>query len=295
MPAPKQVQRAELQQVRWDGQDLGETVGEPFRVQFNPETLKVSFANQTSGQNPSGGSAQQYVGQGKTSLSLDLWFDVTAAPEASAGETEPPKDVRELTKKVLFFITPIPASRDRFLPPGVQFLWGSFLFQGIMESANETLEFFSEEGKPLRASMSVMLTQQSIFYESGNQASQLDGATAGRGLGAGAPSGPFGGSGLGGGFPSAPTIPGARAPGFPRLPGSAPLGTSAGLAASTAQARAALSQAADTVLSMTSRVDEPFQHTAARLGLRDRWQELADAKQLDNPRLNPVNLSTPRS
>jgi hypothetical protein len=133
-------------------------------VQFNPESLKVSFANQIS--KPEGAPAKkgkpptQFVGQGTTKLSLQLWFDVTALiPPEQKEET----DVRNLTKKVSYFITPKPGeSAEKMIPPIVRFSWGSFQFDGIMESMEESLEFFSSDGRPLRASVSVGLTQQEI-------------------------------------------------------------------------------------------------------------------------------------
>jgi hypothetical protein len=136
-------------------------------VQFNPESLKVSFANQLvqpSGAGDQRGSpARQFVGAGTTKLALTLWFDV--------GSPQPPDDdrvddVRKLTKKVAFFITPKPVQgqRDKFIPPAVRFAWGSFQFDGLMDALEETLEFFSPEGKPLRASLSVSLSQQKIQF-----------------------------------------------------------------------------------------------------------------------------------
>jgi hypothetical protein len=133
------------------------------RVQFNPETLKVSFANQVatpSGSGDQNGSPSRlFVGAGTTKLALMLWFDVNA--EQGEGAVD---DVRKSTQKVAFFITPKPDARDpkKFVPPAVRFLWGSFQFDGIMESLEESLEFFSPEGKPLRASVSFTLTQQKI-------------------------------------------------------------------------------------------------------------------------------------
>ncbi|MBZ4417847.1 LysM peptidoglycan-binding domain-containing protein [Myxococcus sp. RHSTA-1-4] len=131
-------------------------------VQFNPETLKVSYANQV--QQPSGGGdqrgtpAQQFVGAGTTKLAVQLWFDVTGQPEGATGAVD---DVRKLTEKVAFFITP-KKEGDKFIPPAVRFLWGSFRFDGIMESMEESLELFSAEGLPLRASVSFTLSQQKI-------------------------------------------------------------------------------------------------------------------------------------
>jgi hypothetical protein len=134
------------------------------QVQFNPETLKVSFSNQISKPESSGTKkgkpAKQFVGPGTTKLSLQLWFDVTAPmPPGQAAE----QDVRNLTKKVAYFITPKPGdSDDKKIPPVVRFSWGSFQFDGIMESLEESLEFFSSDGRPLRASVAINLTQQEI-------------------------------------------------------------------------------------------------------------------------------------
>lgn len=145
-------------------------------VQFNPETLKVTFANQL--QTPSGSGdqrgtpARQFVGAGTTKLVVQLWFDVSA-PQPGDEET----DVRRLTQKVAFFITP-KQDGDTFVPPAVRFLWGSFQFDGIMEGLEESLEYFSPEGKPLRASVSFTLSQQKITAFAFN-------ATASRAPGAG--------------------------------------------------------------------------------------------------------------
>src|SRR5207248_10261597 len=51
----------------------------------------------------------------------------------------------------------------KFLPPAVRFMWGSFQFDGVMDSLEESLELFSNDGVPLRASMSLSLSQQKIL------------------------------------------------------------------------------------------------------------------------------------
>jgi hypothetical protein len=135
-------------------------------VQFNPESLKVSFANQLatpSGAGDQGGTPRrQFVGAGTTKLSLQIWFDVTASQLPAADQNE--VDVRKLTQKVAYFITPQPdpADANKFVPPAVRFLWGSFQFDGLMDSLEENLELFSPEGRPLRASMTLALSQQKI-------------------------------------------------------------------------------------------------------------------------------------
>jgi Contractile injection system tube protein len=132
-------------------------------VQFNPETLKVTFANQIA--TPSGAgdqrgpAARQFVGAGTTKLTAQLWFDVTAPQTGPPGAAA--DDVRKLTQKVAYFITPRQEG-DHFVPPAVRFAWGSFQFDGMMDSMDESLEFFSSDGKPLRANVSISLSQQKI-------------------------------------------------------------------------------------------------------------------------------------
>jgi Contractile injection system tube protein len=161
MPDPLKLEKAELREV--DAEFKNEINSEKnCKVQFNPESLKVSFANQVA--TPSGAGdqkgtpARQFVGAGTTKLSLQLWFDVSA-PMPVGEKVE--NDVRKLTAKVAYFITPKQEGK-KFVPPAVRFMWGSFQFDGIMESLEESLEFFSNDGRPLRASVTINLTQQKI-------------------------------------------------------------------------------------------------------------------------------------
>ncbi len=161
MPDSQKLEKAELREL--DAEFKNEiNTDKKCQVQFNPETLKVSFANQVA--TPSGAGdqkgtpARQFVGAGTTKLSLQLWFDVTAPMPP---EQKKEQDVRKLTAKVAYFITPKPEG-DKFVPPAVRFIWGSFQFDGIMESMEESLEFFSSDGRPLRASVTINLTQQKI-------------------------------------------------------------------------------------------------------------------------------------
>jgi hypothetical protein len=164
MPHPAKLEKAELRQL--DATFQHEIKKDAWvKVQFNPETLKVSFANQlkepTGGGDNTGPAAKQYVGTGTTKLTLQLWFDVTApVPEGLPHE----KDVRKLTQKVAYYITPQEQEQEKTLlvPPAVRFVWGSFQFDGIMESLEESLELFSPEGQPLRASLTLGLSQQRI-------------------------------------------------------------------------------------------------------------------------------------
>ena len=137
--------------------------GKKLDVQFNPESMKVTFANQVAepkgGDQKAGTAGRQFVGAGTTKLALTLWFDVTAMTE------NPLDDVRRLTSQVIYFMTPTKADADpkKLAPPGTRFSWGSFIFDGMVEGLEESLEFFSAAGKPLRASVSVTMSQQKIL------------------------------------------------------------------------------------------------------------------------------------
>ncbi|MFN6104897.1 MAG: peptidoglycan-binding protein [Planctomycetaceae bacterium] len=128
-------------------------------VQFNPETLKLTFSNQvkpSEGGNDGNQPKQVYV-QGTTKLALQLWFDLTTAPPPDQPQVN---DVRELTSRVAYFITPQDEEQAGSPPPAVRFQWGTFLFDGVMDSLDETLKLFSPDGRPLRAQLSLTLSMQ---------------------------------------------------------------------------------------------------------------------------------------
>jgi hypothetical protein len=164
MPKPAQLQKAQLIEMAPNLTDTASGAG-PVNVQFNPESLKVTYSNQVATSDSQGSqtgtAALQHVGKGTTKLAVQLWFDVTH-PTASEANVD---DVRELTGKVTYFITPKADENDseKFSIPAVKFLWGPFSFIGVMESLEETLELFSNDGRPIRASVSFSLTQQEIL------------------------------------------------------------------------------------------------------------------------------------
>ena len=163
MPTPK---KAKLKHIKWDANQKSAKDGDPSKtvdVQFNPQSLKVTFSNKNTGGDQPGGSSKQFVGSGTTKLSVELLFDTTADGT----------DVRVHTEKVAFYIMADAGSGSgsgsNRVPPGVQFEWGSFIFRGTVESMDETLEYFSEEGVPLRANISLSISRQEIEFLPGEQ------------------------------------------------------------------------------------------------------------------------------
>ena len=165
------VQHARLIELKDDLSDVKPS-GKVVEVQFNPESLKLSYANQIqtqangssnarppTGNQSQGTPARQFVGTGTSKLAVQLWFDVSAATSAPFMVD----DVRRLTGQVLYFMKPKPpaaGARDaaQRTPPGIRFSWGDFLFDGIVESIEENVEFFASTGKALRASMTLSAT-----------------------------------------------------------------------------------------------------------------------------------------
>ena len=172
-----EIQHAKLIELKDDLTDVMPG-GKTLTVQFNPESLKLSYANQVKEQpNASGGGgaaarsnqsqgspARQFVGTGTTKLAVQLWFDCAAATSAPFITD----DVRRITAQVLYFFKPKPApagatDTSQRTPPGLRFSWGNFLFDGIVESIEENVEFFSPKGEALRASMTLNMVQQDIL------------------------------------------------------------------------------------------------------------------------------------
>ncbi|MCW5665819.1 MAG: LysM peptidoglycan-binding domain-containing protein [Piscinibacter sp.] len=177
-------------------QELPEGQGRRVDVQFNPDSLKLQFANQIQNNQPStggsggsgggggssdqgtGNTGRQFVGAGTTKLAVQLWFDAAAGADGQRVD-----DVRELTQKVVYFIRPkaLPDDATKFVPPGVRFAWGSFIFDGLVDGIEETIEFFSPDGHPLRASLSLSLSQQTILLANLGDSARPAGAPRGPG------------------------------------------------------------------------------------------------------------------
>ncbi len=173
MPQPLKLETALFEEywLNAKGKRIDPPTGNPpkkFNVQFNPQTLKLNYSNQKAGGEQPKGSSTQFVGRGVTKLSLELWFDIALAlPE----ESTEARDVRNLTREVQYFIVPVKVpgkGPDKFLPPGLRIQWGSFAFIGVMDSMDETLDFFSPAGLPLRANVSISVSKQEIQYEAAN-------------------------------------------------------------------------------------------------------------------------------
>ncbi len=135
-------------------------------VQFNPVSLKVTLSNTLKANERDGSSsAAQFVDKSSSTLSLDLLFDTTRADEDAGDDFTEGSDVRDLTRRVAeTFIKPEESGSDMKAPKRCLFQWGSFEFIGMVESYDETLEYFSPQGRPLRAKLALKLKEDRFQF-----------------------------------------------------------------------------------------------------------------------------------
>lgn len=140
-----------------------------LKVQFNPSSLKLTISNTMQDDQP-GSTALQSVRKSATKLDLELLFDTTDSGGDVRGDTSVLKQMGR------------PAGTKNPALPMVTFSWGLFSFTGVIDSLQETIDFFSAEGVPLRST--VQLSMQSLDLDTmRTKAPTRDAAAAGGGDG----------------------------------------------------------------------------------------------------------------
>jgi hypothetical protein len=125
-----------------------------FEIMFNPASLKVTVTNRLQDEQAGGnGTPTQNARASTTKLETEIVFDTT----------EDGSDVRDRSGQLKALA--LTGEGDPPSPPAtVVFRWGRFQFVGIIESFGETLDFWSSEGVPLRAT--VQLSMQGVRRDS---------------------------------------------------------------------------------------------------------------------------------
>lgn len=124
----------------------GENKNKEIFLQFNPSGYSVEESNEFSEKKLMGlkGVIHQFTGSKKADLSLELMFDST-----SLGG-----DVRDLIRPL---DTIFEIDRELHAPPPCRFLWGSFVYDGIVSALKKDFTFFYHDGIPARVKLSVTL------------------------------------------------------------------------------------------------------------------------------------------
>lgn len=250
-----------------------EPVGPPMAVDFNPQTLRLTHVATGPGATQGTGTSavettavpRQVTGY-TTSLSMDLLFDTS-------------RDGTDVRAKTLVLVALArPQGSGPATGRSLRFSWGSFLFRGYIESLGETIDLFSPDGVPLRATVALGLKgladrdsrpgtagPPGAGAALGASFGASAGASAGFGASAGTSFGASAGASFGGSAAATPGVGGALGAGA---------AASAGASAGVGTTPLTLSAAGDTVQSL-----------AARAGAS--WRAVAEANGIDNPRLLP--------
>jgi hypothetical protein len=143
-----------------------------LEVQFNPTSLVYTLENTTKQQSATP-KRKQFAAQFSARLSMDLQFDTTTTGE----------DVRTYTNQIALFMQPsndVSTNPDGTNPqaqPVVSFQWGSYQFNGTLDSFKETIDFFSADGVPLRAMVSIGMSQQDqVLDTAGSTSNSVQGS-----------------------------------------------------------------------------------------------------------------------
>ncbi|WP_437285450.1 CIS tube protein [Sorangium sp. So ce406] len=162
-----ELRRAELVPFQESGNQADE--GSKIVLDFNPETLTIRVQNSLQDvPGRKGRQRTQFVGSSTSTLTFDAYFDSTRPknePGEEGGEREEDLDVRERTKKIAALLQVSDPDAQHPAPRRVQFRWGSIVFEGVFDSYTEVLEYFSPEGVPLRAKVSISLKEQKFEYQ----------------------------------------------------------------------------------------------------------------------------------
>lgn len=236
-------------------------------VDFDPQSLELNYT--TSGD--AGGvdktaagtwnkTPAQQSGQSAT-LSVTLIFDTTVTNGVS---------VQTRTDQLVLLTLPHNLTQGQASSRRVvRFQWGSFLFFGCVDSMTQTIDFFSDSGVPLRASVHLSIVQVGPPDTPSSAGGPGPGLSFGASVGIGASAAVGAGASAGIGVSASA---GASA----SIGASASVGASAGVGAGIGVTPLTLSQDGDTI-----------QGIAARAGGSVSWKAVAIANNIDNPRLLP--------
>jgi hypothetical protein len=165
---------AKMKIIAYEDANFETLSNKEFTVMYNPNTFSQSYRSVWNSETPEGGTAesQNYRRLESDSVSFEFLFDGTGV--SSTGESailtigastdtdgeyvqKQIEDFLDITQKI---------NPSTHQPNFLQLSWGTFVFNGVMESAEITYKLFHSSGSPLRA------TINATFKESVSQAAQ---------------------------------------------------------------------------------------------------------------------------
>jgi len=136
--------------------------GQRIPVLFNPEHYSLNKSNTFAPQQIPGlsGPLVQFVSGAQRTLDMELFFDTYDTPALAK------RDVRDLTGQVTKLME---IDATLHAPPVLRVVWSSLNFQCVLSKANQEFNLFSEDGTPVRATITVTFDEV-IFPEQESQA-----------------------------------------------------------------------------------------------------------------------------
>lgn len=117
----------------------------PIPVRFNPESYNVTASPNLSSRKIMGvnGEHVQFISGGESVLSMTLHFDTYNSPMRLV-------DVRTMTKMLTDLVD---MDGELHRAPKVTFVYGTFIFTGIVQKADQKFTMFSRLGIPVRCEL----------------------------------------------------------------------------------------------------------------------------------------------
>ncbi|GAB2719869.1 CIS tube protein [Kitasatospora kifunensis] len=162
-PVPASVTRAQLT-IMEPPSTVGAQPGGAIAtlpLQFNPATLVLSKSTEwrrTPSRMAGQSALPEFVGSGPRSLSLEVFLDATATHDNS---------VERAVEQLMIACVPTPSSLARKTPasPWIRLDWGTSKttsFNGVLTGLSVTYRLFDVDGKPLRATCSLAISEASV-------------------------------------------------------------------------------------------------------------------------------------
>jgi LysM repeat protein len=156
---------AKLTIEAYEDVDFVTKTGDNFTVMYNPNTFSQNYRSVWIDETPQGGTAetQSYRRLKSDSVSFDFLFDGTGVSGVGGTSVDLNPAVGEVgyVQEQIdhFFSITQELNGSTHEPNFLQLSWGTFIFNGVMESATVTYKLFHSSGAPLRANINATFKQ----------------------------------------------------------------------------------------------------------------------------------------
>lgn len=152
--------------------EIGKPAVKTISCVFNPSSYSMTNRAMYREKNKMGNSViPQFTGIAPMELNVTLIFDSsslmqlaanTVMQSAASGKAKEPQPVSVYTNELMKLVMVKP---DEHQPPVVTFCWGNLEFTGHVKSLEHTYTMFSINGKPIRASVKLVIMREEDGYK----------------------------------------------------------------------------------------------------------------------------------